>query len=133
MQYLNCKILHGGTLLKPWPSFSGDYVIPSPQLNENQKKGLRRKLKCFFLEIKWRPQKQVFASVWDYIRPEFLEFIRVGWPFFVWLSSVQISLGGRLNLNRGTPNLDGGTLTLDEGTRPPYNLSTAYMEINCSH
>ena len=40
-QYLNCKILHGETLLQPWPNFSGNYVIPSPQL------------KCFF------PQNQV--------------------------------------------------------------------------
>ena len=26
----------------------------------------------------------------------------------------------------GTLNFDGGSLTLDGGTRPPYNLSTAY-------
>ena len=31
-------------------------------------------------------------------------------------------MGGRLNL-------DGGTLTLDGGTRPPYNLSTGYREL----
>ena len=44
-QYLNCKILRGGTLLQPWPNafgmrkyFSEDYVIPSPKLNEHQKK-----------------------------------------------------------------------------------------------
>ena len=44
-QYLNCKILHGGTLLQPWPNalgmrkyFSEDYVILSPKLNEHQKK-----------------------------------------------------------------------------------------------
>ena len=43
-QYLNCKILHGGTLLQPWPNpfgmgkyFSEDYVIRSPKLNEHQK------------------------------------------------------------------------------------------------
>ena len=81
-QYLNCKILHGGTLLHPWPNafnmrkyLSEDYVIPSPKLNEHQKKrsspeievfffltklgedqkkGLRRKLKCFFAKIGWR-------------------------------------------------------------------------------
>ena len=63
-QYLNCKILHGegGTLLQPLPNFSGNYVISSPQLHENKKK--------------------VFA-IWDYIRPEFLKFIRAGWLFFV--------------------------------------------------
>ena len=35
-----------------------------------------------------------------------------GWLFFLWSSSAQLSMGGRLNL--------------DGGTRPPYNLSTAY-------
>ena len=46
----------GTTLLQPWPNafgmrkyFSKDYVVPSPKLNEHQKKGLRRKLKCVFL------------------------------------------------------------------------------------
>ena len=46
-QYLNCKILHGGTLLQPLPNafgmqkyFSEDYVIPSPKLNDDQKKVL---------------------------------------------------------------------------------------------
>ena len=37
-QYLNCKLLHGGTLLQPWPNFSGNYVIPSPQLKDQKKK-----------------------------------------------------------------------------------------------
>ena len=55
-QYLNCKILHGGTLLQPRPNafgmrkyFKKYYEIPSPKLNEHQKKGLRRKLRCVFL------------------------------------------------------------------------------------
>ena len=63
-------------LLKPWPDalgmrkyFSEDYIIPSPKLNEDQKKGLRRrKLKCFFAEIRWRPKKKkkkVFADSWS--------------------------------------------------------------------
>ena len=66
------------------------------------------------------PQKKVFIAIWDYIRPEFVEFIRADWILIVSSSSSQISVGGRLNL-------DGGTLTLDEGTRsprPPYNSST---------
>ena len=56
---LKLKILHGGTLLQPWPNafgmrkyFSEDYVIPSPKLNEHQKKGLRQKLKYFFAKIR---------------------------------------------------------------------------------
>ena len=69
-------------------------------------------------------KKKVFTTIWDYIRPEFVGFIRAGWLLIVSSSSAQISIGGRLNLDGGTPNLDGGTLTLDGGTRPPYNLST---------
>ena len=42
-----------------------------------------------------------------------------GWLFFVWSSSAQLSMGGRLNLDWGMLNLDGGTLTLDGDTRPP--------------
>ena len=56
--------------------------------------------------------------MWDYIRPEFVRFIRAGWLLIVSSSSAQISMGGRLNL-------DWGMLTLDGGTRSPYNLSTA--------
>ena len=69
-------------------------------------------------------KKKVFTAIWDYIRPEFVGFIRAGWLLFVSSSSAQISMRGRLNLDGGTLNLDGETLTLDEGTRPPYNLST---------
>ena len=64
LRYLNCKILHGGTLLQPWPNafgmrkyFNGNYVILSPNLNENQKK-VSGKWKCFFPEIRWRPKKR---------------------------------------------------------------------------
>ena len=126
-QYLNCKILCGGTLLQPWPNFRGNYVIPSPQLKcfspkpgEDQT-GLRRKLKCFFPEIKWRSKKKakVFTAIWNYIRPEFVGFIRAGRLLIVSSSSAEISMGGRLNLDGGTLNLDGGTLNLDGGTRLP--------------
>ena len=110
-QYLNCKIFALGTL-QPWPNFNGNYVIPPPQL------------KYFFPETRWRPKKMVFTAIWDYIRPQFGEFIRAGWLLIVSSSSAQISMGGRLNLDGGKLNLDGGTLTLDWGTRPPYNLST---------
>ena len=58
-------------------------------------------------------------AVWDYIRPEFVGFIRAGWLLIVSSSSTQLSMGGRLNLDGGTLNLDGGKLTLDGGTRSP--------------
>ena len=70
-------------------------------------------------------KKKGFTAIWDYIRPEFVAFIRAGWLLFVSSSSAQISMGGRLNLDGGTLNLGGGTLTLDGGTRPLHNLSTA--------
>ena len=63
-QYLNCRILHGGTLLQPWPNafgmrkyFSQGYVIPSPKLNEHQKK----RSSCFSAKIRWRPKKKRFS------------------------------------------------------------------------
>ena len=125
-QYLNCNILHGGTLLLPWPNafgmrkyFSRNYVIPFPKLNEDQKKAFVENWR-----IRWRPKKKkVFTAIWDYIWPEFVGFIRAGWLFFVWSSSAQISMGK-------TRNLDGGTLTLDRGTSlpaSPYNLRTDYQ------
>ena len=40
--------------------------------------------------------------MWNYIRPEFDGFIRAGRFFFVWSSSAQISIVGRLNLDWGT-------------------------------
>ena len=70
-QYLNCKILHGGTLLQPWPNafglqkyFSEDYIILSPKLNDDQKKSLHRKLKCFLPKLgeDQKTKKKVFAD-----------------------------------------------------------------------
>ena len=62
-----------------------------------------------------RPKKKVFTAIWDYIRPEFVGFIRAGWLLIVSSSSAQISMGGRLNL--------------DGETRSPYNLSAAFTRI----
>ena len=57
-QYLNCKILHGGTLLQPWPNAFGmpkyvneDYVIPSPKLNEHQKKRSSPEIEVVFCQL----------------------------------------------------------------------------------
>ena len=66
-----------------------------------------------------KTKKKVFTAIWNYIRPEFVGFIRAGWLLVVSSSSAQISMGGRLNLDGGTLNIDGETLTLDGGTRPP--------------
>ena len=37
-------------------------------------------------------------------------------------------MGGRLNLDEGTLNLDWGTPIFDGGLRPPLNLSTGYNQ-----
>ena len=68
----------------------------------------------------------IFTANWDCIWPEFVGFIRAGWLLIVSSSSAQISMSGSLNLDGGTLNLDRGMLILDGGTRPAYNLSTAY-------
>ena len=69
-QYLNYKILHGGTLLHPWPNVSGNYVIPSlqlkcffPETSWRPKKGLRRKLKCFFLKSSEEQKKGLHRNL----------------------------------------------------------------------
>ena len=59
-----------------WKYFSGNYVILSSKSSEDQKK------------------KEVFTAIWDYVRPEFVEFICADRPIFVWSSSAPISMGG---------------------------------------
>ena len=124
-QYLNCKILHGGTLLQPWPNafgkrkyFSEGYVVFAPKLGEDQKK--ERSSPQIWSVFH---SKSIFPTISNYNRPEFVGFIHAGWLFFVWSSSAQISMGVHLNP-------DGGTLTQDGGTRLPYNLSTDYNQWN---
>ena len=50
-----------------YKKFSGNEVFSSPKLIEDQKqeKGLRRKLKSFFPEIRWKLKKKVFAAICD--------------------------------------------------------------------
>ena len=79
-QYLNCKILHGGTLLQLWPNafgmrkyFNEDYVIPSPKFNEHQ-------------------NEKVFAENWRVFSPKLDEEL-----------SLFCLIIQRSNLNEGTP------------------------------
>ena len=51
---------------------------------------------------------------------KFVRFFSPSWLFFLWSSSAQLSMGGRLNLDGMALNLDGGCVP----SRPPYNLST---------
>ena len=96
-------------------------------MKTKKKKRFLPKIEVFFSRNQVKTnKKKVFTAVWDYIWPE-LNYCKIYscWlAIFGLISSEQISMGGRLNLDGGTLNLDEGTLTLDEGTRPPYNLST---------
>ena len=94
-QYLNCEILHGGTLLKAWPNAfrmrrtSAEILQYRPW---NQVKTKKRSLPHF---------RNLFGqNLW----------ICSDRLFLVWSTSAKISIGGRQILNGGT--------------RPPYNLST---------
>ena len=116
-----------------YKKFSGNDVFSTPKLNEDQKqeKCLRRKLKSFFPEIRWRPKKRSSPQFATIFNRKFVGSLSPCWLFFLWSSSAQLSMEGRLNLDGGTLNLDGGTLTLDGGRvfpRSPYNLSTGLPE-----
>ena len=66
-QYLNCKILHGGMFLQPWPKafgmwkcFSGNYVFPSPKSSKDPKKRSRKvfsEKKSFCLQNQLKTKK----------------------------------------------------------------------------
>ena len=126
MQYLNCKILLGRTLLQLWPNafglrkhFSENYVITSPKLHEDQKKGLRQKLTCFFPESRWRPKnKGLHRNLGLYSAG----ICRI---YLCWLALFRLIIQ-RSNLDGGTPKSRWGdaksrwgTLTLDGGRVPP--------------
>ena len=101
-QYLNCKLLHGGTLLQPWPNafglrkyLSDVNVIPLPKLIEDQKnKVFTGNWSAFSSKLGEDQKKKVFAAIWDYIWPEF-------GIYSCWLTLF------RLNIQR--PNLDRKT------------------------
>ena len=90
-QYLNCQNLHGGrfcsldqTHSEYEKHLSGNYVILYPKSSEDQnKKGLHRKLKRFCPRNQVKTKKKVFSAIWDCIRPEFIGFIRANQPFFL--------------------------------------------------
>ena len=87
--------------------FSEDCVIPSPKLNEHrEKKGLRRKLKCFFAKIRWRQKKKKkdLAENWSGFSPKLSEELGL------FCLIIQ-----RSNLDEGTPKFRWGALNLDGG------------------
>ena len=64
----------------------------------------------FYLEIRWRPKKKVFTSIWGYIRPEF-------GVYSCWLTLFRLNIQ-RPNLDGGTPNSRWGTINLDGDASP---------------
>ena len=85
-QCLNRKILHGGTLLQPWPNafgmrkyFSGNYVIPFPKSSGDQtkKKVFTENWRVFLPEFKWKQKKKSFSPQFGTI------FGRILWNLFV--------------------------------------------------
>ena len=111
-----------------YKKFSGNDVFPSLKLNKDQKqeKGLRPEIEVIFPQNQEKRKKRSSPQFATIFGGKLVGSFSPGWLFFLWSSSAQLSMGGRLNLDRGTLNLDGGTLTLDGGTRPPCNLSTGH-------
>ena len=87
-------------------------VIFSRNQVKTKKKGLHRYLKSVFPKIKRIPKKRSSPQFATTLGWKFVISFSIGWLFFLWSSSAQLSMVGRLNL-------DGGTLNLDGGTRPP--------------
>ena len=76
------KISHFSHFFALIGNTGGDYVILCPQLNKDQNKRFLPKIEVLFprnqVKTKKKRKKKVFAAVWVYIWPEFVEFIRVG-------------------------------------------------------
>ena len=101
-----------------YKKFSGNDVFPSPKLNEDQnKKKASPKIDVIFPRNQVKTKKRSSPQFATIFGKKFAGSFSPGWLFFLWLSSAQLSIGGCLNLN-------GGTLNLDGRTRPPYNIST---------
>ena len=125
-QYLNCEILHGGTLTQPWPNAFGMRVKFSgncaPRSNFVPVFDWRPKKKVFieivgFMSSK-SSEKKFFTAIWYYIRQEF-GFIRTGSHFFVWSSRRLLSM------ERALKSRQEGRCTISMGDATSYNLSTA--------
>ena len=103
-QYLNCKILHGGTLLQPWPTLqkvSGNDVFPSPKLNEDQKKSSSPQIGVSFPRNQVNRKKKSSPQFATIFGRKFVGSFSLGWLFFLWSSGAQLSMGGRSLLMGG--------------------------------
>ena len=111
-QYLNCKILHGGTLLQPLPNafgmqkyFGGYYFFPYPKSSKDQKKkDLHQKFNSF------RPRNQVKTKTKKGLQRH-LGLHLAG------ICGIYLCCQALFRLFNQHSNFDGGTLPLTEGTR----------------
>ena len=73
IQYLNCKILHGGrfcSLDQLYKKLSGNDVLPLPKLNEDKKKVFAANWSQFSTKSGEGQKKKVFAAIRDDFRQE---------------------------------------------------------------
>ena len=134
-QYLNCKILHGGTFLQPSPNFSGDFVIPSPQLNEDQKKKGKKVFaenwSVFFLKLGEDQKKRSSPQFGTTFGLNLLDLLVLS-GFF---SSDHPALKSRWVTSKswwGDAKSRWEDANSRWGTRPPYNLSTVWNDVGNS-
>ena len=95
-----------------YKKFSGNDVLRSPKLNEDQKqeKGIRRKL-VIFPRNQMKIKKGLRRKLRPFFGRKFVGSFSPGWLFFLWSSSAQLSMGGRLTLDGGTPNSRWGDVS----------------------
>ena len=78
-----------------------------------------------------KTKKRVFTAIWDYIRPDFVEFIRADRQFFVWSSSAEISMGERIAriFDRGGPNHKSHAMTSSETSAEEFFVGQTYRRM----
>ena len=121
-QYLNCKILHGGTLTQLWPNvfgmrmkFRGNYASSStsvPEFNwRPKKKGLHGELKGFCPLNREKIKKNLhrnlvlcLTEIWGLLVLTATFFVWSSWPLPLNGEIAEIPLGGTLKSRLGDAN-----------------------------
>ena len=85
-----------------YKKFSGNDVFPSPKLNEDQKKRSFPEIEVIFPPKSGEDQKKKSSPQFAIIfNRKFAGSFSPVWLIFLWSSSVQFLMGGRLNLDGG--------------------------------
>ena len=108
-QYLNRKILLGGTLLQPWPKTHSECESTLVEI------------------MSFRPRNRVNTKKKGHHRDLKLHSAGVPGIYSCWRALFWL-INQRWNLVGGTPNLDGGK----RPPRPPYNLNTVSRVLGAS-